>query len=540
MNFGQKLKAVLDIFNLNSRKLASAIHVDPSSISRWINNKRVLQPNTFMVDKIVDFIVNIEALDFQKKQFFKLISPEVDISSLSTYDLDKLTKEWLFAPETSVVSEKDISEENDKLNALQIKELLQNIKEYSSNFNYNPEFDFLNNLYKMIITGDKKTVEVFYGKKGMQQSMLNLAVSLLQQNQPGEFLITCQDNFIWFNEPEFMSLWMDLMGEILKRGHRIKIIYNLVHGLPEVMYLIQKWMPLLTTGKLEAFYYPQYELDLISTTIIVCPGIGCVYSILSEEESSNGSTFLYTDYGITEYFKNKYNKLVTSAKKLVYTFSSSNILSLQEEISVIEQNPGYRFVFRNGLTSLTIPIPLYESLLQKSNLTSSQQQKRLSLQKLRLDIMKSKERSAFYRDICPLEALEEITNNTCYEYCLIDMFSAGFVKVEAHNIIEHLKNTIELLNNNDNYEIAFVSGNKIFGKNTMYLALKEDTAALFSSWDSEGNPLCILIKEKMVVHAFEEYLRRTWEQIPSVNRDKNWVIRKLQTKIAQLENSLTK
>ena len=541
MNFGQRLKTLLYIFNLNSRKLASAIHVDPSSVSRWINNKRTLPPNTLIVDKIVDFILNIDSLDYQKHQFFQLISPNSDIAVMNSIQHAKKLKEWLFTPAKSSHIEGKATAQNDdnKLNEIQIKELLINIKEYTSKPNDAFASVSFNKLDDVIVnTGVKKTLEVFHGKEGIHQSMLRLAISLLQENQPGEILITCQDNFIWFKETEFMTLWMDLMSEILKKGHRIKIIYNLAHGLPEVMYLIQKWLPLLTTGNLDAFYYPKYELDLISTTIIVVPGIGCVHSILSEDESTHGSTFLYTDYGITEYFKNKYNKLIFSAKKLVYTFSSSNILSLHEEISMIEQNPGCRFVFRNGLTSLTLPLPLYKTLLEKSNLTKSQQQKRLSLQKLRLEIMKSKERSAIYRDICPLEALEEMTNNKHYEYCLIDIFSSGVVKAEPSNMIEHLKNTIEMLIHNDNYEIAFVSANEIFGENTMYLALKEDTAALVSSWDIEGNPLCLLIKENMVVHAFEEYFKRTWEQIPRVNRDKNWVIRKLQTKITQLENSI--
>ena len=541
MNFGQRLKALLYIFNLNSRKLASAIHVDPSSVSRWINNKRTLPPNTLLVDKIVDYILNLDSLNYQKDQFYQLISPNSDISTANSVQLAKKIKEWLFTPSESIAApvKETVQNDGNKLNEIQIKELLINIKKYTNKTNNVTKFESVNKISDVILnTGDKKTVEVFHGKEGIHQSMLRLAVSLLQQNQPGEILITCPDNFIWFKEIEFMNLWMDLMSEILKKGHSIKIIYNLACGLPEVMYLIQKWLPLLTMGNIDAFYYPKYEFDLICTTIIVVPGIGCVHSILSEDESTHGSTFLYTDYGITEYFKNKYNKLVLSAKKLVYTFSSSNILSLHEELSMIERNPGFRFVFRNGLTSLTLPLTLYKNLLKKSSLTKSQQQKRLSLQKLRLEILKSKGRSAIYRDICPLEALEEMTNNTCYEYSLIDIFSNGFVKADAYDMIEHLKNTIEMLENNDNYEIALVSGNEIFGKNTMYLALKEDTAALVSSWDSDGNSLCLLIKENMVVHAFEEFFKRTWEQIPRVNRDKTWVIGKLQTKITHLERTM--
>jgi len=334
MNFGQRLKAILNIFHLNSRKLASAIHVDPSSVSRWINNKRTLPPNTLIVDRIVYYILNIDSLDYQKHQFFQLMSPNADISLLNSIQLAKKIKEWLYTPSeptTEPISEA-VQNDSTTLDEVQIKELLMNIKKNTNRTNSVFGLEFINTIDEAILnTDDKKAVEVFHGKQGLHQSMLRLAISLLNDNHPGEILITCQDNFVWFKETEFINLWMDLMSEILKKGHKIKIIYNLAHGLPEVMYLIQKWLPLLKSSNFEAFYYPKYELGLINTTIIVVPGIGCVHSILSEDESTNGSTFFYTDCGITEYFKNKYNKLVLSTKKLVYIFSSSNMLSLHEE-----------------------------------------------------------------------------------------------------------------------------------------------------------------------------------------------------------------
>ncbi|GEM_PF-6216215 len=538
MNFGQRLKTILKIFNLNSRKLSMALHIDPSSVSRWVNNKRTLPPNTLIVDKIVDYILTIESLDYQKRQFFQLISPNYDISLSNASQLTKIVKEWLFTTDefTTEIFNETAHNYDNSLNELQIKEFLSNIRNSMDKPDSISELDSFIRINNMIDnTGDKKTTEVFYGKKGVHQAMLRLAASLLQKSQPGTILITFQDNFIWFKETKFMNLWMNLMSELIKKGHKIKIIYNLSHGLPEVMYLIQKWLPLMTTGNLDTFYYPKYEIDLINTTIIVVPSIGCVYSVLSEDEGANGPTFFYSDFSITEYFENKYNKLVLSAKKLVYTFSSLNIISLHEEISVIEQNPGCRFVFRNGLTSLTIPLSLYKNLLNKSTLTDSQQHERLFLQKHRMEIMKSKKRPVIYRDICPLEALEEMASSGCHEYCLIDTFSIGTVKADTHNVIEHLKNTIEMLLNNDNFEIALVSRNKLFGKSTMYLALKENSAALISSWDCKGNPLCLLIKESTVVHAFEEYFNRTWEQIPRINRDKKWVINKIQAKILNLE-----
>ena len=130
MNFGQRLKTLLFIFNLNSRKLASAIHVDPSSVSRWINNRRTLPPNTLIVDKIVDYFLNIDSLDYQKHQFFQLISPNSDISVVNAIQLAKKMKEWLFTPSESTAApvKETVQNDDNKLNEIQIKELLINIK----------------------------------------------------------------------------------------------------------------------------------------------------------------------------------------------------------------------------------------------------------------------------------------------------------------------------------------------------------------------------------------------------------------------------
>jgi plasmid maintenance system antidote protein VapI len=52
MDTGRKLALLMSIFNVNTRGLARAIHVDPSSVSRWINGKRSLTANSDYLNKI--------------------------------------------------------------------------------------------------------------------------------------------------------------------------------------------------------------------------------------------------------------------------------------------------------------------------------------------------------------------------------------------------------------------------------------------------------------------------------------------------------
>lgn len=534
MNFSRKLKLLNNIFNINNRKLAYAIHVDPSSVSRWLNGKRIPPSDSEMVNKIIDYFINIEAFEYQKKEFYQLLNISESEIKNSQILLSKILKEWLYSPENVTIKSNNEEKPNlDHSVDVTISQIIKGIKD-TKNSTYNiKSTDQYNSS-----TGKIKETEVFIGIEGIRNAFLRIANDLLDFKHPGQLIFTSTDTFFWHEDSEFMGIWFDILKKLLEKNHCVKVIYNLHRGLPEISDLLSVLLPLIATGRFEAYYYPNYVDNVLGVTIAAVPGRSAIQSVISHDESLFGNTFLYKDNSIVDYFWTKLDRLITKSKKLLFVYNSQNMLTFLQDIYTIEESIGSRFVCRNGLTSLTIPLHLYKKLLKKSDLNKTQIQKRYELHRKRLETLKYKA-NTHYMDICFIEAINNMTDIKGFEYYLIDVFAKGVVFAEATDVLEHLRNTVDMLENIDNFEIALVDRHDFFEGNSMYWAVMEDKAAIFSTWDLTGSPTCILIKENTVVNEFEKYFRDKWNKIPSNNKNKKWVISKINSKIEKLEKLLS-
>ena len=57
--FGECLKELIEIFNLNGSILAKGINVDSSLVYKWLRNERVPSYNSTHIDSIANFFVKI-------------------------------------------------------------------------------------------------------------------------------------------------------------------------------------------------------------------------------------------------------------------------------------------------------------------------------------------------------------------------------------------------------------------------------------------------------------------------------------------------
>jgi hypothetical protein len=530
LHFNDKLKVLIKIFNINSRKLANAIHVDPSSVSRWLNGKRIPSHDSEIVNKMIDFLINLDLFEYQKNQFYQLLNISVTEIEKQNIDLRKTLKEWIYSPENVVVKPiKTIGLVKNDAQGIVLNNLISNISGAAINYQ-----NRINVEDYTFFTGKMKEVEVFYGINGIRNALLYMASDLLKQKFPGQLIITSIDNFFWYDNSGFLELWIELIKKLIEKDHKVKVLYNLRRGLPEIAQLLSVLLPLITTGKFEAYFYPDYIENVLGITLAAVPGRSAILSVLSEDENLYGNTFLYKDYATVEYMATKVDKLIHFSKQLFYIYTNQNMLIYLQDIHILEESLNSRFVCRNGLTSLTIPLHLYKKLLNKSNLNKTQIQKRYELHKKRLETLKTN-RNTHFMDICFIEAIDKMIDKNGFEYFLVDIFASGVVYAEPNDVIEHLKNTVEMLKNIDNFEIALVEKHEFFGGNSMYWAVMEDKAAIFSTWDPEGNPTCVMIRELSVVNECENYFRTKWNNILHKNKSKSWVISQINSKIKKLE-----
>lgn len=533
MNFGNKLKLVLDIFCLKSRKLAITLHIDPSSVSRWLNNKRVPNPNSEIIEKLADYFFSIEAFEYQKERFLKLILPKDNLDVTKPEHLKRIFKEWLYLDSDEP---QRMGPHSSDQHEVHINRFLSNIVNGPTNAILQlPQIQVNSQMPFNPAKGELKETEVFYGFEGMRQALLLLAAYLLISDKPGELLITAQDFSFMYSDFESHMFLINKLKEILLKGHKIKFIFNLNLSLPELMNMIKNLLILYSYGDIETFYFQKYAESTIGTAFFVVPEYGAAYAVMPGDKNIKSCTFLYRSCGIIEFFKNNFEILLQNTSPLIFTFMKHNIHALQDNISKMEEATGSRYVYKNSLTSLTIPPSLYKKLMDKTTLSDEEKQNRLSLHKLRLEILKSG--TSLYKDVCTLDALEKMTGSEGYEYVLIDVFSSGVLKADPQDVLEHLKNTVQTLQECHNFEL-YLTSEEIIESKTMYFAVKEDNSVIISTWNNQGIPYSIIIRENTVVNAFEEYFKNIFNQIPALYKSKEWVISKLQTKIERLEKYL--
>ncbi|TAH60404.1 MAG: XRE family transcriptional regulator, partial [Gottschalkiaceae bacterium] len=77
LEFGECLKLIVSSLNITYNQLARGINVDPSLVSKWINNKRVPPYNSNHIQNIAKFISSTVSSSQQERninEVMKMIS----------------------------------------------------------------------------------------------------------------------------------------------------------------------------------------------------------------------------------------------------------------------------------------------------------------------------------------------------------------------------------------------------------------------------------------------------------------------------------
>lgn len=499
----------MNIFNINGKTLAKAIHVDPSLVSKWQKGRRKPNPNSQHYDYIGEFFLGINPMEYQKNKLNEIlhsIAPNIDLSSHS--ERKKALTEWLMTPENSNISP-----------ALEIKTKTAPVQLPDAIIHPQP--------------GEIKKYELFSGKEGKRQVVLNVLNTVLTLEEPVELLITSQDDTTWLYENrEYIAGLMRIFNAILDRGHKITVIYKFDRSLSQIMNMLDYWLPLCKTGRMQAYYYTRHENTGINTSIHIVRGIAAIMSMSPENENGINHTFLYKDPDVIQLFEANFEALLAGCRPILKTYLKDE-QALYNEMAEIDKKPGYFYSYNEELSDLTIPFGLYQRLLDRAGLPPDKKDMLLSHHRQRIEAFCQNIHFNCYREIYPLEIISELFELEGGKYSRIYFFQGRAVQAESGEIIDHIANIIELLKNNENYEVGFIDRHAHF--KSFNIAVKEESAFILTSWDNkETNPLVLTSSESVMVLAMEQYFLRMWEQIPRNNRKKDWVIEKLRSVIEKL------
>jgi transcriptional regulator with XRE-family HTH domain len=515
MIFADKLSWLMKNFNISNNKLAKAISIDPSLVSKWVNGKRVPPVKSPYIIQIAEYFLKFSHDEYKPALLLELLAEEFPHLNLEHYVARRRALiEWLSGQGASSRGQLKSINSREKAKTMTSNDAGQT-------------------------SGKQGFYKLFRDKDGRRQSVINFLQVVLKAHETVELLLISQEDIAWIIEyEEFLSQWKLLLTEIIKRGHKIKIIHTVHRDISQITAMINNWIPLHLTGRVESFYHPKYEEPTIFKSVFIASGITSIVSFSTSTENDSEYTFQFSDAVVLGLLEQNYRSYLAQCRPLVQAFMDSEILQIFNDVVGTQIKPGYFYTLRNSLISLTMPVGLFARILEKSNLNSKEKEERIQLHRIWTEAFLQTIKINHFREICPIGAIDLMINENTYIYSGSEFFLVEPIELDASDVREHLTNIIDILENNNNYELILFNTRPTLMPENVSLFFKEDYYAIVSSRDSI--PYAIETNEGNILHAFEDYFEEIYEHIPVNNRTKSWVINKLKKRIVQLERLLKK
>ena len=253
--FSEKLNFLMEITNVQNNKLATAVKVDASHISRLRHGTRRLPKNqTYLLPMALYFSRQIN-LDYQKK----IIGDAIGIKGEWPDDNEmvaKLLYNWLL--------------DNISANDAAVDSIIQSFSMKKKKKNENTYVELKQNT-------DNKSY--YYGIEGIREAVIRFLTEVANEDTPQTLLLFSDEEMSWLYEDRiYAKKWAALLKNVLMRGNRIKIIHTVSRDLNELLEAVAKWIPIYATGAIEPYYYPKLRDGLFRRTLFIAPKTAAITS----------------------------------------------------------------------------------------------------------------------------------------------------------------------------------------------------------------------------------------------------------------------
>lgn len=545
--FSESLAAILNALDLKCSKLAKEINVDPSLVYKWLRGERVPSYDTPYVELISNYIANKINNNFQMEAITDLLGKYgIEMSETGNMYLQNKIRMLLHnAQGYSIKLQKKskTSKKNDLDNASSIASYLKNIDTKKYTKRNTCESNVIN--HDSDINGDLfcgyDNIQIIKGRK----EVIHSAIKLIRQahRQPhsddDKILITFNSEMdILFEDKELTHKWIHALYDVLNYGWNIIYQIRLDNNMKRTIKIIEGLQALLSRGNLAVYYHKINDDNLILNELCIVPHTGALFCFSSKVGQQVDSAFWYHEKESIDTLTAYFFQHLTFAKPLLKSYPSQKTIEFQQSFAEAEEAPGDKYVFKNGLSMITIPLNLYEKYLKLGNSTNHEISYRKFLHEKRLKSFEAQVKHYEYKDICFIESLEMLVKSKKYSYDEYYILENRIPNNE--DIVCHLENLIYMLRKYDNYEIAFVSKKDFNDISNIYWVVKENFCVLIETFNkgkmalnnnSFSSEMNFIVTEKSIVNAFRAYFLKIWSDIPDENKNKRNSIDLLQSLI---------
>ena len=287
-NFGEKLGTSMAVAGISNIRLARALNVDPSHISRFRNGQRTPKSNPKLVIAICDVILERCANEGKLSELSKLTG--IAESELSREEFQA----WLC--DFNVYNYGDA-----------IDVLINSVSGMASAVVPNPE--------EIEELDDDRSV--YYGITGLREAIIRLITEAIK-NGSEELLFFNDQHAYWFaDEPTFYSKWSSFMLAAVNRGIKVSTIHSLNRESHEIVETLRSWLPLYVSGNINAYYTKKQQDMQFSHCIFAAPGIAAISATCVTGREKLGAFYYHTDPDEMRVLLDDYISIQKSASPLV-------------------------------------------------------------------------------------------------------------------------------------------------------------------------------------------------------------------------------
>lgn len=485
------LKYIMDLLKISGKELADYIFVDRTLVSKWKNNARTFSPSVSYFENVVEYLllVNKRQKANTLERFFERIYPYKENKNC----------EWLSSCLCTWLIGNDIGQYKEQLN-----------RDVNKDYLYSASVD----IYRGNI-----------GKRNAVNSFFDYALSL---DSEVEIFLSDMEDMSWLIEnKQFFKIWQKKMGMILEKGHHITIIHNTGRNIESIFSIIFNWLPLYFKGNLSSYYHQNTNLNILTPSVYIIKNHLAIMSMNAGSNNKDRYTSVFKDPESVNQMEWIFENRLNFSTPLVelYEFSHRSIEKLTNTIIKLGQKKEQAYLFTPVPVFTTMSNNTLSEVLHDNNISGDLKKQCLAvhdgIQKFYLkDITKY-----FCRQFYDLDILYQMSDMDEFPYLELSEFALKPIIISNKQFKQHIMFLINLIKKYELFEVALLPLKKLKVPSNISIWVKSN-CFVYSYPQFHGKSLT-LSSESMTINAFFRKLEKTWENVPLINKDKDWVIKQL-------------
>lgn len=376
---------------------------------------------------------------------------------------------------------------------------------------------------------------MFHGVAGKREAVMMFLNAVLASERPLDLLLHSAEDMEWLTgERSYYLRWAAMLTEAICRGHRVKIIHDITRDPASIRTVMDQWIPLHLTGRIESYYSPTPSERLRKTSLLVACGVAAVAAVSIGGDEDNGYTFLFTDAAATANAEHVFRSFLAPCRRLARTFTDPAMQDYAAELEALERLPGRYTVLTDRLPVVTMPTALQARLINRSALPESEKQRRIALHERRLATLCDASQTEPWTVICATGRVLRHPGRDPRR-CATAELGEVLPAYSESEYREHILHVVRLLKEHDRFRVVLAPNLVPPGGRNVTLTAKSGAGVILERRDKDGrNPVALMVNADSVTTAFEEFLLAAEASVPEAERTKEYTIHALEEYVQQL------